>query len=137
MKLITVYGSLLEGLGNWNWCLKDRSEKLGEHVLEDNLVMVSFGGFPGLMNTHDISNRIFVETYRVADDVYRSIESLEGFRSQDHPSNFYNKKKINTPYGESEIYVLNRRTVSSGEEICHEVLPDENGIVNWRKYRMR
>jgi gamma-glutamylcyclotransferase (GGCT)/AIG2-like uncharacterized protein YtfP len=129
MRKVTVYGSLLEGLGNWNYHLNnDESTKLGEHILEDNLVMVSMGGFPGLIVDENVTNKIFVETYEVTDRVYKSIERLESY------PHFYDKRSIQTPFGDSEIYVL----ANGGRYAEDRLVPkDENGVINWRKYRMR
>lgn len=125
-KLVTVYGSLLKGLGNWHWHLNNpESELLGEHTLDGGFVMVSLGGFPGLIPDKKSEDTIFVETYEVSDKVYKSIERLEGYPS------FYDKAKVETPFGESEVYVL-------GDNYYREtnlVPKDEEGIVNWRKYR--
>jgi len=129
MKKVTVYGSLLEGFGNWHWHLNNsESQKLGEHILEDNLVMVSLGGFPGLIEDESVTNKILVETYEVSDKVYRSIERLEGYPS------FYDKRVIETPFGASEIYVL-----ASGRRYSDDRLvpQDENGVISWRKYKVK
>lgn len=127
MKRITVYGSLLEGLGNWKWHLdNDESTKLGEHVLEGNFKMISLGGFPGLIVDKDVNNKIFVETYEVTDKVFASVERLEGYPS------FYGRTAIETPYGPSEVYTLARNSYSD-----NLVPEDENGVINWRKYRTR
>lgn len=129
MKKVTVYGSLLEGLGNWHWHLNnDQSKKEGEHIIEGPFVMVSFGGFPGLIKDEKVNNKIFVETYEVSDGVFRNIECLEGYPS------FYTRIPIETPFGDSEVYVLNQ---DSRESYNNLVPQDENGIINWRKYRNR
>jgi gamma-glutamylcyclotransferase (GGCT)/AIG2-like uncharacterized protein YtfP len=127
-KKITVYGSLLEGLGNWKWHLDNPdSKKLGEHILEDNLVMISFGGFPGLLVDETVTNKIFVETYEVTDEVFKRVERLEGYPS------FYTRRPVSTPYGDSEIYVLNR----DSDVYSHKNLvpKGEDDVINWRKYR--
>lgn len=127
MKKITVYGSLLEGLGNWKWHLDNpESTKLGEHILEDNVVMISLGGFPGLIVTPEQTSKILVETYEVTDRVFRSVERLEGY------PHFYDRRKIDTPYGDSEIYVL----ADSRDYSTSNLVPQgEDGVVNWRNYR--
>lgn len=131
MKLITVYGSLLEGLGNWEWCLNNKeSEKLGEHIVEGPFSMVSFGGFPGLVIDKSKNNKIFVETYRVSDRVYNDVEMLEGYPS------FYRREAVNTPFGDSEIYVLNR--IYTNESTIKNLVPTgEDGVINWRKYKTK
>jgi gamma-glutamylcyclotransferase (GGCT)/AIG2-like uncharacterized protein YtfP len=125
MRRVTVYGSLLEGLGNWYGFLKG-STKLGEHVLEDNLVMISLGGFPGLIVDEDVTNKIFVETYEVTEEIYKAIERLEGY------PNFYNRRHIETPWGISEIYTLNS---ARGVYGYRNLVPKGEGdIINWRNY---
>jgi gamma-glutamylcyclotransferase (GGCT)/AIG2-like uncharacterized protein YtfP len=127
MKKITVYGSLLEGLGNWKWHLdNEESTKLGDHILEGNFKMISMGGFPGLIPDDTISNKIFVETYEVSDKVYASVERLEGYPG------FYGRTAIETPYGPSEVYTLPEK----GYPDDRLVPKDENGVINWKKYKM-
>jgi gamma-glutamylcyclotransferase (GGCT)/AIG2-like uncharacterized protein YtfP len=128
-KKITVYGSLLEGLGNWKWHLDNKeSKKLGEHILEGGFKMISLGGFPGLIPDEKVNNKIFVETYEVSDNVFKSVERLEGYPS------FYNRRKVETPFGESEIYVLASARDYSDKNL---VPAGEDEVINWRKYRMR
>lgn len=129
MKLITVYGSLLEGFGNWKWHLDNpESTKLGEHVLIGKFKMISMGGFPGLIpdETLEKDNKIFVETYEVTDNVFRSVERLEGYPT------FYGRTPIQTPFGPSEVYTLKDKGYSN-----NLVPEDENGVISWKKYRMR
>ena len=126
-KLVTVYGSLLKGLGNWHWHLNNsESTLLGDHLLNGGFVMISLGGFPGLIPDKTSEEKIFVETYEVSEKVYNSIERLEGY------PHFYNKAKVETPFGESEVYVLSDNYYRE-----HALVPqNEQGIINWRDYRM-
>ena len=129
MRLVTVYGSLLEGLGNWKWHLDNsESKKLGEHILVGKFQMVSMGGFPGLIpdSTMSEDNKIFVETNEVTDRVYASIERLEGYPS------FYGRTDIETPFGPSAVYTLSGSRYGMSNDRL--VPKDEDGIVNWRKY---
>ena len=133
-KLVTVYGSLLEGFGNWNWCLNNEGcVKLGSHVLEGPFVMLSLGGFPGLIVDHSKESKLYVETYDVPEEVYQRIERLEGFRYQDSPDNFYNKKPIETPFGDSEIYVLNE---DARKSYLNAVPENSEGVISWKEYRL-
>jgi gamma-glutamylcyclotransferase (GGCT)/AIG2-like uncharacterized protein YtfP len=124
-KRITVYGSLLEGLGNHGIIAdKEKSHKLGEHILEGNFKMISLGGFPGLIPDETVTNKIFVETYEVTDEVYNRVERLEGY------PHFYGRTPVNTPFGESAVYTL------SDNRYNDRLVPvDEDGIINWKKYR--
>jgi gamma-glutamylcyclotransferase (GGCT)/AIG2-like uncharacterized protein YtfP len=87
------------------------------------------GGFPGLIPDPNMEedNKIFVETYEVSNNVYKSIERLEGYPS------FYGRTPVETPFGESAVYTLPERGYSE-----ERLVPaDEEGVINWRKYRMR
>jgi gamma-glutamylcyclotransferase (GGCT)/AIG2-like uncharacterized protein YtfP len=129
MKRITVYGSLLEGLGNWSWFLNNsESKKLGEHILEGPFQMLSLGGFPGLIINEDVNNKIFVETYEVSDAVYKSVERLEGYPF------FYDRYLIQTPFGDSEVYILASYRYKDSNNLIQE---DENGIINWKTYHVK
>jgi gamma-glutamylcyclotransferase (GGCT)/AIG2-like uncharacterized protein YtfP len=131
-KLVTVYGSLLSGFGNWKWHLDNpESTLLGEHVLELPVKMLNLGGFPGLIKDEK-EHKIFVETYEVPENVYVSIEHLEGYRAGNESHNFYNKMEIETPFGKSEIYLYNARDTYHGSMFVPE---DEDGIINWKKFR--
>ena len=134
-KLVTVYGSLLSGLGNWSWCLKRPDCELkGEHVLEIPVRMLSLGGFPGLIETEE-KNKILVETYEVPEEVYRNIERLEGYRGESNKDfNMYNKMAVETPFGPSEIYIYNSRNVYAADRF---VPKDKDGVISWRKYRQK
>ena len=124
-RLVTVYGSLLTGLGNWQWHLNNPdSILLGEHTLNGGFVMVSLGGFPGLIVDNKSERKIFVETYEVSEDVYKGIERLEGY------PHFYDKHKVETPFGESEVYILGDQYYRE-----HALVPEIDGIVNWRNYK--
>jgi len=137
MKLVTVYGSLLSGMGNWSWLLNNEHSKLlGTDVLEIPCHMVSFGGFPGLIVDESVKNKIYVETYQVTDEIYKRIERLEGFVSQDNPVNFYNKCPIETPYGLSEIYVLNPKDYNLTDTKRGTVPVNNDGVINWKEHRL-
>jgi len=98
MKKICTYGSLRKGHGNHRALLSD-SQLLSTEVINIPFAMISLGGFPGLIpseKTHDIT----IEVYEVTDEVYRRVESLEGY------PHFYQKAIVPTSLGECEIYVL-------------------------------
>lgn len=118
MKKITVYGSLLKGLGNSG--LLRTSELLITEDLDLKFKMGAFGSaFPGLTKTEEV-NSIHTETYEVDDFTYQRIESLEGYPS------FYNRASIDTGIGKSEIYFID----NEGENLG--VVEKINGVFNWR-----
>ena len=104
-KLAFVYGSLLgptnrttgEGaLGNHR-VIAD-AKFLGEHITDDKYTMISLGGFPGVLENGKTA--IKGEVYEVTDDIFASLDRLEGYPS------FYGRKQIDTVYGKAWIYLL-------------------------------
>jgi len=122
-KLVFVYGTLLSGFNNHNYCLKPyvevgEAEFISVHETEPKHTMVSLGGFPAII-PHTGETSIKGELYLLKSDrVIQSLNSLEGHKGKDHPSNFYNVTEIDTPYGEATMYVLegreNNNVVKSG-----------------------
>jgi len=111
MRKIIVYGSLRKGHGNHRYLLSD-SQLLSTEVINIPFAMISLGGFPGLIPSeehHDIT----VEVYEVTDEVYRSVESLEGY------PRFYQKAIVPTSLGDYEIYVLEDQRYQTDDIIEH------------------
>lgn len=104
MKKLFVYGTLLSGKSNWQWALNRPDVNfLGEQQITGKYTMVSLGAFPGVIPTGE--STIHGEVYEVPDDVYRSIERLEGY-NVDTNYRFYDKMEIETVYGKAEMYIL-------------------------------
>lgn len=120
MKKISVYGSLLSELHNHS--LLSQSNLLGEEIVEIKFEMISLGSFPGLLKSKDL-NKVKIETYEVDDNTYKRVEFLEGFPS------FYNKHKINTSFGESEVYFLEDQ-----ERYERDLVEKTNNIYDWKNY---
>jgi len=121
MKKISVYGSLLKGLGNHR--LIQDSQLLGEEIVEVPFIMIPFGSsFPGLVKVND-NHKVLIETYEIDDNTYKRVESLEGYPS------FYDKYQFNTPkFGESELYFLN------GEKDNNNSIEKIDGVFNWKQH---
>lgn len=104
MKKLFVYGTLLNGKSNWQWALNRPDVNfLGEQQITGKYTMVSLGAFPGVIPTGE--STIHGEVYEVPDDVYRSIERLEGY-NVDTNYRFYDKMEVETVYGKAEMYIL-------------------------------
>ena len=74
MNKVFVYGSLKQGHGNNRFL--SNSNFIGKGItLDDDFKMISLGGFPGII---DGNNRIVGELYEIDDEVFQSIDSLEG-----------------------------------------------------------
>jgi gamma-glutamylcyclotransferase (GGCT)/AIG2-like uncharacterized protein YtfP len=100
-KLVAVYGSLRKGLGNHR-VLQD-SVQVGEDTIQ-GWDMFSLGGFPGIKSG---PGSIVIEVYEVVSEgVARGLDSLEGYRGENSPNNFYDKETVVTKYGNAEIYTL-------------------------------
>ncbi|MFW6226090.1 MAG: gamma-glutamylcyclotransferase family protein [Nanoarchaeota archaeon] len=107
MNKIFVYGTLLSGEGNWKYYLKD-AKLLGEETLDGDFTMVSLGGFPGVIPTG--KGVVKGEVYEVDDLTYQEIERLEGYHP-DPKIAFYSKMKVDTKFGEAEMYILDEKSL--------------------------
>lgn len=124
-KIFAVYGTLKKGYGN-NRLLVD-AKLLGEFETPAKYTLFN-GGFPVVERGGKTSVRC--ELYETSDKVaIDRVFSLEGcHKEQDHPQSWYTYDKLDTPYGEAVIFVMN-----PGQSRRTEVL--ESGI--WHGGSMR
>lgn len=111
MNKVAVYGSLLSGLGNHPVLSSRRAKLLGTDKTASEYTMHSFGAYPAI--TEGGSTSITIEVYEVDDECLQACNRLEGFRGEDNPGNFYNRKVIKTRFGNAYIYYLNEVRSSS------------------------
>jgi len=120
MTKICVYGSLLSDLGN-HGVLRD-SKLIKKETIQAPYFMVSLGGFPGLIPDRQKTNhKIVVEIYSVTNDIYKSVERLEGF------PHFYQKATVSTTEGQLEIYVLEKERLT--QNVAIDLI---DGAFNWK-----
>ncbi len=100
---VFVYGSLREGFGNHR--LLERAEFLGSYRAELPFVMISLGGFPGLIESQQ-DNNITLELYQVTPQEFQNLDQLEGYPS------FYDRKKITVNGTKGWVYYLTERSGS-------------------------
>lgn len=118
-KLLFVYGTLLTGEGNHGCLLgEEHHELLGKDSIKGHYELVSLGGFPGLipLSPESKEKEIFGEVYAVDNEAYKRVERLEGYPS------FYDKLKVDTKFGEAEVYVLDE------EYLRNEVIESGNWL---------
>ena len=99
---VAVYGTLREGQGNWNWALRNRSEKMGEAEIS-GFQMYSTGGFPAVVHATD-EDVIKIEVYEVDDEVFADLDRLEGYPTM------YTREQVDTEYGPAWLYIWNSST---------------------------
>jgi gamma-glutamylcyclotransferase (GGCT)/AIG2-like uncharacterized protein YtfP len=101
MKKVAVYGSLLAGLGNHR--LLADSTFLMEAEVAIPFKMIDLGAFPGLIPAEE-NQDIKVEIYEVTDEVFDTLDGLEGYPS------FYDRTTITPVEGHENvwIYFLNK-----------------------------
>jgi len=102
-QLVAVYGSLREGLHNHR--LLEDSDYLGLDWTDPDYTMLSLGSFPGIVEGGETA--IKIEVYQVNQDTFTNLDRLEGY------PNFYNRKKIETKFGDAWIYFLEGREYST------------------------
>lgn len=94
MHHVAVYGSLKKGFGNHR--LLRHSTYLGEEWVE-GWTMYHLGGFPAVAETENY-DVVKVEVYLVDDETLGRLDGLEGY------PHFYNRKEIETNWGDAWIY---------------------------------
>lgn len=122
-NLVAVYGTLRKDQGNWKWALSDSetAEMLGEERIK-GFGMVSLGGFPAVYTDTENEEGIQSEIYAVNDNVFYSLDRLEGY------PHFYNRKEIDTQYGKAWIYFIDSYSKESSNQI-------EDG--DWIKFKTK
>lgn len=100
---VAVYGSLKKGRGNHR--LLEDSTYIGATRTAPEWTMYSMYAFPGIVPDGDTP--ILIEVYDVGEHTFSRLDMLEGYPS------FYNRRQIDTEFGEAWIYYLNE--CDSGE----------------------
>lgn len=105
-----VYGSLREGMYNYNHYLKGKSKKLQMAYVYGSLYTIQGVRYPALIEGCD---KITGEIYEVSPEVLKSIDELEGCLCENSMDNEYHKV-LCTVYNEDDsvhkqlpIYVYN------------------------------
>lgn len=101
-KLVAVYGSLRQGLGNHP--LLANSELVETTTFTDKHTMVSFGYYPALIphleeGKETEGNSIIVEVYKVNENTFRNLDTLEGYPS------FYDRKQVTLDNGMEDVWI--------------------------------
>lgn len=107
--LVFVYGTLKSTHGNYRHYLQGKSKFLGNFETPPEYTLFD-GGFPIVERQGNTS--IKGEVYAVRDkhvlyDIY-SLEGYSGKPTKDGGHNWYDTDKIKTPYGEAEIFVMDK-----------------------------
>ena len=126
--LVAVYGSLLSGLGNHHVMQRlgsEHFELLGETKTKPEFEIYPVGGnwYPGVLENGKTA--VTVEVYRVSEELLKGpLDTLEGYHENEPAErSHYLRKTIETEFGDTFIYIYNRRPTSE---------PIESG--NWREY---
>lgn len=101
-KLISVYGTLRRGQGNYNWLLKN-AKYLGEFKTEPIYNLYTLGGFPAIKENGNTS--VIMEVFEVSDYEAAGVDQLEGYEEGSNNNTFYDKVYIDTPYGKAGMYI--------------------------------
>ena len=137
MILVAVYGTLRQGESNHR-VLKGNQYRspilLGTIRSKPEFTMYNLGAFPGIVGGN---TGIVLEVYAVPElSVQRRLDNLEGYHGEQyndpqHPmSNHYNKTMIETPWGNSELYIYNGKPyrddiITSGDWIKRDKVDNE------------
>lgn len=97
MALVSVYGTLRQGQGNYERLLSQYGDPLSTERTEEEFTMESLGGFPALIPGNSSA---VIELYDVDEDTMRRLDMLEGYPT------FYDRKLISTSLGDAWIYFM-------------------------------
>jgi len=122
---VFVYGTLLTGMGNWEYLLSPR-EGIPDQIY--GFVMYSLGGFPGIIPDSDKGiNLIEGEVFEITEEDLKRFDRLEGYSGKDSPYNMYVRKVVKTVSGEEVFtYIYNDPDHLRGRAL----IPDGD----WRKF---
>ena len=101
--LVGVYGSLRKELHNHKTL--GNSKLLGTFYTVPEYTMYDLGSYPGVVP--DGNTSILIEVYEISENVLNRLDTLEGYHTFNAVSNYYNRRKIESPYGEMYIYFYN------------------------------
>jgi gamma-glutamylcyclotransferase (GGCT)/AIG2-like uncharacterized protein YtfP len=101
--LVGVYGSLRKDLHNHK--ILGNSKLIGTFNTIPEYTMYDLGTYPGIVP--DGNTSIFIEVYDVSETVLDKLDTLEGYHTFNSTHNHYNRRKIESPYGEMYIYFYN------------------------------
>lgn len=100
---ILVYGTLRSGFGLNAVLRRSGAAYVGLDSIR-GMEMYHLGGFPMICASDDPEATIHGEVYRVDDATLADLDSIEGFRSEGHPHNHYDRVKMQTSGGR-EVWV--------------------------------
>lgn len=121
---VAVYGTLRYGFNNHKLLMK--SNFLGKTKTEPIFTM--YGNFiPWVSNGG--STAITVEVYEIDTETFKQLDWLEGY------PNYYDRRLINTEFGEAWIYFIDHRknyenVIESGDWVEHTQKRDRLEIQN-------
>ena len=116
---VFVYCTLKAGHGNHR--ALEKAEKLGTCVLNGPFTLIDLGWFPGLIEAPSkAQNKVLGEVYLIDEATLAVLDRIEG-----HP-NFYERKKIETPWKKAWAYMLPEDYLSH-----HEPIPATEGVQVW------
>jgi gamma-glutamylaminecyclotransferase len=121
MHKVFVYGSLLSGMGNHH--IVEKSKCLGITRSPKGFSMLDLGSFPGVVEGE--VGDVIGEVYEVDDITFARLDRLEGYNPFNPTHGLYNRRSINTEFGEAFIYVYNNH-------YGRGISPVENG--DWRTH---
>lgn len=130
---VFVYGTLMNGHGNWAWCLKGRSEFQKKAQVAGYKMLQA--GFPVAKPSKDIEV-INGEIFDIGDNkqVLADLDRLEGYREHDPDGSMYVRTEVTTECGETvSMYVGGSRWDERNMPLCNNVEAEDGTTQYWWK----
>jgi gamma-glutamylcyclotransferase (GGCT)/AIG2-like uncharacterized protein YtfP len=117
-KAVFVYGSLREGLYNYQRCLTGRVEKMIPAQLKGYELYSVYGSYPAMVQSQpqdEVTGELMILKEDQYEDTMATLDRLEGYREGDDRHSMYLRqvKEVlleNGQYVEAYVYVWNRST---------------------------
>lgn len=118
-----VYGTLRNGCGNWDWCLKGRTESEKPATLAGARMWANGGMFPYVsMSDATEANVVVGELMYIPENLFaevlRDLDGLEGYHAEGHTYNHYDRKIVTVTTDDGEqveayTYLVSQRIYDS------------------------
>lgn len=132
---IAVYGTLMEGLRNYNKCLAGRVQKIEYGTTSGILYHVPYLNCPALLRGNETVHIEIITLDGDINKIMKELDIIEGYISKDNKDNVYNRvmhKIYNKDTGKEEMLEMYEYNMSNEKASKDSMIYIPSG--NWRDY---